>query len=794
MKTKQISRQFKLFAAGLALCLFAIAIERGAAQSGVLIPVSLTGDKNGQPNENVLSLATMSVDICVDNQFATARVVQIFENHTAETLEGKYLFALPKRGSISDFAVWDGDTRIPGVILEKRRAEAVYAEIKAAEVDPGLLQQTDETAENTGFSAKVFPIPPFGTKRVEMEYTETLPIENLQSRFVFPLKPASGATQTVKEFQLKFCIDSDYAVEPVNLDALNYPLEITKNSRHEFEAVYASQNVRLEHDFEFNYRVNAPENSLSFTTYRAPEKISVYDLRDPAQAAQNPDGYFEARAIFANRNEEKPPRRLILLLDTSLSMHGEKLARAVEAVEYFLHSLGERDEFNLVLFNNDTQIFSEKPVAANAQTVENAVQFVKNSALGGGTNLKKAVEKSVELTNGFSAGERQIVLISDANPTLETINAKTISAVFDRSQNPANPTKFFAFALGNDANADLLKDLTEKTNGYFDQARETEDISIALENFFQKIGQPTIENLGFNPADNPNFYQIYPSGRNSFAGSSFQFVGRYKQPKTETIQVSGKIGTEDLAFSRVVELPEFADERKHLPRVWARARVDALLREINLNGEREDYINEIIRLSQKYKFVTDYTSFLAAPRALLRPRLIQPGDPVIRVKTDDSIKAVFAVLPFGETLPLEFVKTEKIWETRFLAPAWMPDGVYACRLLLTDKNGNGYEEQKTFVVDSRAPKLKITLPAKQASAGDEILIEAAADSDTARIVAKLYGAQPVALVWSNADKTNVGRLRVPANLQPGKYQITVTAEDFAHNQSTVETTIEIFNR
>ncbi|PYT05098.1 MAG: VWA domain-containing protein, partial [Acidobacteria bacterium] len=139
-------------------------------------------------------------------------------------------------------------------------------------------------------------------------------------------------------------------------------------------------------------------------------------------------------------------------------------------------------------------------------------------------------------------------------------------------------------------------------------------------------------------------------------------------------------------------LPEFDDTHAHLPRVWARARVDALVREMDLNGEREDYISEVIRLSMKYKFVTPYTDFIAAPRALLRPRLIQPGDPVIRVKTDASVKSVFAVLPFGETLPLKFLAAAGVWEGRFLAPAWMPDGSYRCRLLLTDAAGRGYQE------------------------------------------------------------------------------------------------------
>jgi Ca-activated chloride channel family protein len=215
---------------------------------------------------------------------------------------------------------------------------------------------------------------------------------------------------------------------------------------------------------------------------------------------------------------------------------------------------------------------------------------------------------------------------------------------------------------------------------------------------------------------------------------------------------------------------------------------------MDLNGEREDYINEVIRLSQKYKFVTPYTAFIAAPRALLRPRLIQPGDPVIRVKTDASIKSVFAVLPFGETLPLKFLPAEGVWEGRFLAPAWMPDGAYRCRLLLADAEGNGYEEEKSFVVDSHAPKLKVTLARDSVRAGDELKVTADADADTFRLTAKMYGAQPADLRWSDADRANVGLLRVPAGLAPGRYVLTVSAEDFAHNQSDAEVTIEVVGR
>ena len=258
--------------------------------------------------------------------------------------------------------------------------------------------------------------------------------------------------------------------------------------------------------------------------------------------------------------------------------------------------------------------------------------------------------------------------------------------------------------------------------------------------------------------------------------------------------VSGRHGSENTLLSKDVMLPELEAAHAHLPRVWVKARINFLLQEMNRDGEREDFIAEIIRLSEKYKLVTPYTAFLAAPRALLRPRLIQPGDPVIRVKTDPSITEVFAVLPFGETLPLKFLAAEGVWETRFLAPSWMADGNYQCRLLLKDKNGNGYQEQKSFVIDSRAPKLKTSLDRTTLTAGDALGLKVSADSDTIRLTARMYGSTTVALHWSDQAKANVGVLGIPESLSSGKYTVIISAEDRAHNQTTEEIQIEVIGK
>jgi Ca-activated chloride channel family protein len=175
----------------------------------------------------------------------------------------------------------------------------------------------------------------------------------------------------------------------------------------------------------------------------------------------------------------------------------------------------------------------------------------------------------------------------------------------------------------------------------------------------------------------------------------------------------------------------------------------------------------------------------------LRPRVIQPGDPVLRVRADQSITQVTALFPFGLRKQLTYIKDENVWETRFIAPREMSDGVYFCRLVLIDKQGRAYQEEKSFVIDSHAPKLEATVSKLTARAGEELTLTVRADSDTRQIAARIFGAMPARIVWNNEAKANIGRLKIPSGLPSGTYTIQVTAEDFAHNSSITEMTIQV---
>lgn len=778
---------------GAAVLLLLFFGQAARGQSGVLIPGN--ADK---PDPAILTLDEMSVKITIDNQFARVRVVQIFGNHTDRIQEGKYIFLLPTTASIADFAVWDGDVRIPGVILEARRAEEIYRDLALQAIDPGLLEQADEDEGSTAFTVHVTPIPAFGTKRLELEYTELLRVENLESYFSFPFKPNQYGEQKVGHLKIELAMQSRFALTDLRLTNNNFPLNFLSNTANAKAASYEATNVTLTEDFAFSYGLNAPRTAFEFLAYRAPERITADELRDPRAAVREPDGYFEAAALFneAGRSPGEttppPPRSVLVMLDTSLSMNWEKLDRAYEAVEGVLRSLTAQDSFNVVLFNDEVLAFQDRAAPASSTEVERALQFIKSSFLAGGSDFAAALTRATQLLRAMpDRSERALVMISDGNPTLSTTRSTAIVEQFRRA-NEAVKARLFVFGIGSDTDTRLLEELARASRGYFDWTRETDDLQFKLKSFVSKVGRQPIDGLKLQIPDATNFYHVYPDYEaTAYDGTRLSFVGRYRRPGTTQLTLTGNAAGREVRLAQSVQLPELSEEHPHVARLWARARVDALLRQIALTGETREAIDEIIALAKKYKFVTPYTSFLAAPRSLLRPRVIRPGDPVLRVRTDPSIKEVTAVFPFGLTKRLVYLPGEDLWTTRFLAPKEMTDGAYVCRLILVDKVGRAYQEEKSFIIDSRPPTVKASADKPVVYAGEELLITARADSDTRRIAARIFGAMPVPVVWDAKAKASIGRLAIPAGLPSGTYTIQVTAEDFAHNSSVTELTIEV---
>ncbi|HEY5330513.1 MAG TPA: VIT and VWA domain-containing protein [Acidobacteriaceae bacterium] len=775
------------------------------AATGVLIP----RDKQA-PDPSILTLEEMSVEITIDNGDARVFITQIFLNHTNRIEEGTYNFALPSGSTVSDFAVWDGAVRIPAVILERKRAQEVYEQARMQSIDPGLLQMGErdnaDPARTALFSAKIVPIPAYGTKRLELEYHQRIDATAFRQAFILPLKPDAVGEQRVHKFHVNLRLHSAHPFTGLKLNAA-YPLKIGQQDAHSLTASFGAIDTLLTDDLTATWSLDpSAADALEVIAHRDPRAAQSSPDQARPMAATGPEpGFFEATALIgegANKptsDDVAPPRTIVVLFDNSLSMQWEKLERSYGAAETLLRKLRPSDRFNVILFNQDTASFSPQPVPADAAHIQQALDFIRASKLRGGTDIGKV------LTTGLAQStepDTSLVLLTDGGSDRgATIITGKIAANYTRARKAvSHPPHTDIFAVGDDANLGLLR-LLAKNDGILEQVRSTEPVEFHLAAFLSKITHNPVTGLALDikPASAPKF--VYPLDDAVFTGSIASWIGQYTQPAKLDLDLHGIRNNATFDIKATAAFPATELNHPQLPRLWAQARVDALLDQINRDGETAAAIDEIIRLARRYKLVTPYTSFLAVPRSLLRPRVIRPGDPVLRVRTDPAIESVIAIFSFGLTKPLRHLSTEdrpdagdtggRLWETRFLAPDDMKDGTYSVRLILRDTSGHTYREEKTFVIASTPPTVKILLPNKRLHRGESIQLRATASESTRTLTARLPGIAPINMRWNSAAAANAGTLTIPADMPIGAYTLSVTAEDIAHNLGSEEVQIDV---
>ncbi len=774
------------------------------ADGGVLIP----RDK-AQPDPAILSLEEMEISVQIDNGDARVFVRQIFANHTGTIQEGNYVFALPSHATVSDFAVWDGTARIPAVILERKRAEEIYNQLKQQSIDPGLLQMGERGAEEAKrsaiFSARIVPIPAYGTKRLEFEYYESIRVENLQSYFAIPLRPDAYQAQSARHFRINFELRSAHALANFQVNAKNFPLTMEENSPHLVRGHFEGQNVNLTEDFVTTYDMDrAGSDTLQVITHRNPVSGQPSPTKTAPIRSNNEPGFFAAKALLGTgkgntgavgraAHPSESSKTLIILFDVSLSMQWEKLERSYQVLETLLRTLKPADKFNLILFNSQAQRFQPAVISADNGSIQRALDFVRSSRLRGGTDLQRALEEGLRQSSQGSSGV-YLVLLSDGGATRGPIQNRKLADWYERAWKEipqASRPRTYIFGVGDDANLPLLRMLARQ-DGVLENVLSTEPLDFKLNSFLSKIGRSPIGRLRLDVAPDTAVDFVYASQDSAFSGSMAVWVGRFQKPQTDiTFTVQGIRDAVPLAISAKTNLPRESPEHPQLPRLWARARVDALLEKIQREGEDPASIDEIIRLARQYKFVTPYTSFLAVPRALLRPRVIRPGDPLLRVKTDESIVSVVALFPFGLVQKLRYLADENTWQTRFFAPKDMQDGTYGVRLVLRDRAGHTYRESKSFVIASKTPVVQIKLDKRRYRRGQVLDLKVAASQSTRTLIARLEGTAPVGLKWDAKAGLNTGQLLIPTEMIPGSYRLTVTAEDIAHNMASQGVDIEI---
>jgi len=568
--------------AGLAVLL---AAAPGLRADGFIIP-------NPRPGQDIppLSVKYHRVKVEIVNQVAKTSVDQVFVNHFGRDIEGTYIFPVPEGASVSDFAMYVGNERVQGEILDSREARRIYEDIVRRMRDPGLLEYMGRNL----FRARVFPIPANGEKRVQISYTEVLKSDGGLVKYLYPLNTERFSRDPLDDVSISVRVESEVPI--VNVYSPSHKVSVRKDGSGRALVGYEDKRVRPDKDFLVYYSLSKDDVGLSFMNWEGQD-----------------GGYFMLLASprYAAAGERVVNKTIVLVLDSSGSMSGAKIRQAKEAARFILNHLGPRDEFTLVDFDDGVTAFSEALVPATAENVGRALKFVDGIEDSGGTNINDAL---LQALSRMKAGERPnyVLFLTDGLPTVGT--TETADILRHVQQANSSRSRVFVFGVGNDVNTELLDRISSDHRGASVYIGETEDLEAAVSGFYEKISSPLLSDLTvtFKGIETS---QIYPrSLPDLFKGSQLVLVGKYKGRGPVSVVLTGKSGREEKRFVLEGRALAAGDPFNFLPRLWATRRIGYLIEEIRLQGSNQELADEIRRLGLKYGIVTPYTSFLVTER------------------------------------------------------------------------------------------------------------------------------------------------------------------------------------
>lgn len=530
------------------------------------------------------------VEVKIEDQIAVTHVDQVFYNPNDWTVEGTYLFPLPAGAAVSSFTLWVDGEPVKGEVLEAEQARQKYYEIVNSLRDPALL----EYAGNNAVQAHIFPIPPQGERRIELEYTQALTAEKGLVRYVYPLSTEKFSLWPLEEVSISVDVRASAPIRAVY--SPSHPVDIQRESNTHVRAGYEASQLTPDTDFALYY-------SLGERT-----GLHLLSYRDPADA-DDPDGFFLLLlAPQPEAGEKALPKDVILVLDRSGSMEGEKFRQAQAAGRYILEHLGPQDRFYAMTFSTGLESYADglRPATEAAE----AARWIDGQSAQGSTNIHRALLEAASMTD--RERPTYLIFMTDGLPTEGVIESQKILQDFAEAA-PEN-LRLFAFGVGYDVDTYLLDSLAQAHHGATTYVLPEERLDEVLSAFYEKVSTPVLADLELD-FGRIRVNELYPSPLpDLFSGSQVIVVGRYRDSGNTTITLKGFVEGREQTF----EYPdqEFAAKTPDvyplaaIPRLWATRKIGFLLNQIRLKGPDQETIDQIVRLSVRYGIVTPYTSYL----------------------------------------------------------------------------------------------------------------------------------------------------------------------------------------
>jgi Ca-activated chloride channel family protein len=189
------------------------------------------------------------------------------------------------------------------------------------------------------------------------------------------------------------------------------------------------------------------------------------DTNQPQTILEVPTAEVTA-GILGLWKQVKKPVDLVVVMDISGSMGGDKIASARKSLVSFINLLDDRDRLQVIVFNTKISTISDlSELGPKRQEVSNRVSGIIET---GGTRLYDAIIMAYQEleAKGDPKHIRAVVVLSDGQDTDSDASLDMVlNTIGADLEDGGNATKLFTIAFGDDADEDILKQVAEITGG-----------------------------------------------------------------------------------------------------------------------------------------------------------------------------------------------------------------------------------------------------------------------------------------------------------------------------------------
>lgn len=554
------------------------------------------------------SITSLLIESKITGQVAEVNLSQTFKNTGSSQMEVSFVFPLPYDGAIDQMTLLVDGKEYVAKLQDAKEARKTYEEIVRRNRDPALLEWL-----GTGlFKTSVFPVPAGESRTVSLRYSQLLRVDGGVTDFLFPLSTAKYTSKPIEKLTIDVVLQGDDDFK--NIYSPTHGVKIDRPNEKRANIKYEAKDIVPSSDFRLLFDTGKGEISTKVISYRSDDKD---------------DGFFMLLASpKIERRDSKPvSKTVIFVLDRSGSMSGEKIVQAREAMKFVLNNLNEGDLFNIITYNDQITAFKPEILEFNPASRKEATDFADAVRASGATNIDGALKSAFAMLQDKKQPS-YILFLTDGQPTTGEMNEMKIAA--NAKEHNKIDARVFSFGIGYDVNARLLDRIVRDNRGKSEFVKPDEKIEEYISRLYNRISDPVLTDAKFeivSGRDEASYRQVsnrvYPNGIfDLFAGEQLVLIGRYSKSGKIEVRLEGKVGDDAKHFTFHGNFVDKSNDQSlsFIERLWAIRRIGEILDTLDLKGQNQELVDELVRLSTQHGILTPYTSFLADENSVLTRR------------------------------------------------------------------------------------------------------------------------------------------------------------------------------